>query len=136
MKKRKPKVAQTYVLRYEMFEAERVMNNRIKSAYQCNHSLGLYQRAYKGNAIRLLLSRSQNAHKWVIKFATTGKDYNTGLLTSDPHVLSLAINTPCPLSQAVIAAGEHWAKYLMPELARLTLDPIAVHVEIRSINTK
>ncbi len=136
MKKRKKVLNETAVIRYELFEANQIMSNRNQSAFVVNTSTHLYQRVYKGNGVRLLLSKSKSVRYWTASFSTMAQDIDTKVLTVKPHVLSLAITEPCPASAAVIATSEYWIKELNAELGRLNLEAIEVQVVLRGRKNK
>lgn len=143
MSNKKSRKGSQIELRYEMLSAARLMENRNKSAegntltgMPANRSDDLYRQAYKGNGIDYLLSGRKLLKPWRITIKTTGKDYDTGLLTIEPHTVVFEIKDVCSVSNAVIGVSKYWKDSLLPELAHLHLDPVKVDVTVRSFNAK
>ena len=143
MKKKQSTKGSQIQVRYEMLEAARLMEMRNKSVagntlpgMPANRSDALYRQAYKGNGVDYLLTGRKLLKPWRITIKTTGKDYDTGLLTIDPHQVVFEIKEPCTVASAIIAVSEYWSELLIPELARLHLDPVKIDVSMKSFNSK
>lgn len=143
MKVKKTRKGSQIELRYEMLNAARLMEMRNKSAagntlkgMPANRSDQLYRQAYKGNGIDYLLSGRKLLKPWRITIKTTGKDYDTGLLTIDPHTVVFEIKDVCSVSDAIIGVSKYWSDTLFHELVRLHLDPVKIDVTLKSFNVK
>lgn len=123
------------VLIFDLMEANELLSKRNKSQYQQNHSLVLYQRVYKGNGVRLLMSRSRVLKKWMVSYTTYGVDRDTKA-ECQSHYMQLVLDEKTTLSKAATICGQYWSKHICPEVDKLKIDVTKIQVTIRSYTDK